>query len=150
MENQSTELSVIGSSVNDAVARGEYGEAMTLLAASWREAEPVGFRPCTLAEWPDIWVRFRVRGYPYSLARRWLAMNERDTVETVLSYIEEWNLTDYNNAPILLPDGERKLELLDDLEDQLVAWLVREFTIFWQRDLRSGGRKNSLAPSRSS
>lgn len=119
-----------------AIEAGEWSKAAALVSAAWREHAPPGFRPCTLPDYSDVWVRYRARGYPYSLRRKWQEVTgEAAIFELVLPYIEEWNVPDSNGQPLILPEGERTVALFDPMDIPLVFWLVRDFGTWLLRDL---------------
>lgn len=146
MGNTDTELAIVAGKVKEHIENGHWQEAMSELAGGWRADVPFGIRPCTNPAYPDVWVKFKTRGIPYSLNRKWRDMNNKDTIETVLCYVDSWNLTDLDGESIELPpQGERTEDLLDDVEDSVAYWLTLEFGLFWQGDLRRP-RKNSSEP----
>lgn len=133
MANSVSELSGQATAAIDA---GEWGKAATLVAAAWRENSPPGFRPCSLPDYPDVWVRYKARGYPYSLRRKWQeAAGEVEILELTLPYIEAWSLTGADSQPVALPDGARTAALLDAVDIALVFWLVRDFGRWIMQDL---------------
>lgn len=146
MSNTTTELSVLAAEVGKHIEAGEFQEASNTLSAGWREDMEFGMRPSTLPDFPDLWVRFATRGYPYSLARKWLDKNSDEMLLVMLGYVEEWNMIDLDSNPIALPEKEKRSpDLVDNVEDRILFWLVQQFQEFWQRDLRLP-RKNSQPP----
>jgi hypothetical protein len=143
---ESTELSAIARLVGAFIESGDWQSAANELAQGWHADIDLGLRHCvTQPEYPDLWVRFKTRGYPFRMLREWDRLDLDASVEKMLSYVEEWNLVDHDGNAVAL-DDERKVTLLDNVEDKVVAWLIGDFIRFWQRDLRTP-RKNSSRPS---
>jgi len=129
-----TELS---EQVSDYLENKQYVEAIGAVTRAWNEAGEFGVRHCSLPDYAETWVKFKTRGYPFSLREKWdNTTTYKDTLTIVLGYIADWNFTDISGQPIALPaDGSRPTELVDNLEDGLLFWLVREFTYFWLYEL---------------
>lgn len=131
-------VSELSGQATAAIEAGEWVKAAALVSAAWRENSPPGFRPCSLPEYTDVWVRYKARGYPYSLRRKWQeAMGEAAIFELVLPYVEEWSIPDSTGRPLALPEGERTAALFDSMDIPLVFWLVRDFGLWLMRDLTS-------------
>ena len=92
-------------------------------------------RVCPAPGLESVWVKFATRGYARKLRREWDAAKPDQMLEIVLRFVEAWSLTDINGAPIPLPAHPRAADVLDDCEDALVIWLLREFQQFWLYEL---------------
>ncbi len=101
---------------------------------------------CKEPQFPGAWVKFKTSGYPRKLRREWDNANANGTLEIILRYVEAWNIPALGGDVVALPAGERKADLMDDVEDALVAWLIRAFLNFWLNEL-TAARPNSLPPS---
>lgn len=109
--------------------RGEWERAMAALADAWRESGTApGVRHCTHPEFPEAWVRFRGHGYPFRL-RQDLdgARDDAVVLRIILPYVEDWNLTEVDGKPVDKPGGQAAPELLDNVDEALVVWLIGEF-----------------------
>ena len=125
------DASELSERIGGLVRENMFAEAAAELARAWREASAFGTRRCDLPEYPDVFVRFRARGYPFRLRQQWV--DEADAgalIELILPRVEEWNLTDVSGLAIALPNGERKAVILDEVDTPLVLWLIREFSQF--------------------
>jgi len=109
-------------------------------ASELSEREAFGRKMCDVPEYPDVWVQFKTTGYPFKLRRQWEALNSDQSIlsEIILPRITEWNFVDIGGAPVGLSSD---LSCLDDVDDSLVAWLIRAFFTFWRSDLYAP-RKN--------
>ena len=112
-------------------------------------AEKFGHYACDRAGFENVWVQFKPSGYPFGLRRRWLAdTNEVTTIETVLGYVQAWNVSALSGTPVTLPlNGDMRLvALVDQVDIAIVTWLIQSFATWLLRDV---GRppKNSLPPS---
>mgnify|MGYP001597417873 FL=1 len=111
-------------------------------------AERFGYYACDRAGFEQVWVQFRPSGYPFGLRRKWLAdTSEVSTIETVLGYVQDWQMPALDGAPIRLPQNGtlRTVELVDDVDIAVVTWLIQTFAAWLLRDV---GRppKNSSPP----
>lgn len=108
------------------------------------EEKEFGKVDCDLSEYPGVWVKFKTRGYPFKLRQQWRdAKDDAEIASITLRYIEAWGLVDIDGKDVPLPaTKDRPYDLLADVEDALVVWMVREFKKFWQFDLVSA-RPNS-------
>lgn len=136
-----TELS---DQVAAAVNEGQYSEAVGLVVRAWNAKSEFGLRHCPEPDHSGVWVRFYTTGYPFSMRKKWdAAKTASETLELVLPHIADWNVTDLNGKPVVLPaNGDRPVELVDNVEDSLLMWLIRDFTAFWWTELLLP-RKNS-------
>lgn len=120
---------------------------------------PFNHKTCDVPGYEHVWVQFRTSGYPRKLRREWDAAADVDaTLAIVLHYVQAWGLTDLSGQPAALPaarpwplpagltEAEHPARCLDEVEDAVVAWLVRVFTQFWLVELTTP-RPNSLPPS---
>jgi hypothetical protein len=123
---------------------GEYSEAAAAVVRAWNEHSTFGVRHCPLPGLTDLWVKFKTSGYPFKLRKQWdAAKTDTATLAVLLPYIVEWNLIDVDGQPVALPDvAERTVETVANIEDALLMWLIREFTVFWFTELLTP-RKNS-------
>ena len=116
--------------VRELAERNEYTEAMYAIASAWQEASPPNLRICTLPEYPGVWAKFRLTGYPYAMRRELReAQSETDydaTLTIILRYVVEWNLLDVHGNIIPLPP-QRDFTLLAEADEGLVVWLIRQF-----------------------
>lgn len=137
-----TELSV-PARVAQHLEAGEYAEAIHAIVREWNDRSEFGVRHCPMDGHTDRWVKFKTSGYPFGLRRKWdAARSDTETLSLILPYVIEWNLVNLDGQPISLPDGARPTDLLDDVEDQVLMWLIREFVVFWLGELLQP-RKNS-------
>ncbi len=111
----------------------DYVAAATAVAHAWNEASEFGTRHCPLPGYTDRWVKFKTSGYPFGLRRKWdEAKTDAATLTIALKYVAAWNLTGIDGQPVELPaDGTRPIELVDNIEDALLMWLIRDFVLFW-------------------
>ena len=106
-------------------------------------SETFGLKTCDVPTYGHVWVQWKTSGYPRKLRREWDAANADATLAIVLRYVASWSLTDLDGAAVpLVPETA----CLDNVEDAVVAWLVRAFVQFWLLEL-SAPRPNSSAPS---
>lgn len=136
----------MGTELSDQIVKqlgdGDYRAAAAEVAHAWNEHSEFGTRHCPLPGFTDAWVKFKTSGYPFGLRKRWDAATVMEQIEIVLRYVADWNLCDLDGKLVELPaDGTRPLELADNLEDALLMWLYREFTLFWLTELLAP-RKN--------
>ena len=107
------------------------------------ETDPFGLKHCDVPTYEHVWCQWKTSGYPRKLRREWDGANAHDTLCIVLRYVAAWGVTDLaGNAVTLAPDPA----CLDDVEDGVVAWLVRAFVGFWLVEL-TAPRPNSSPPS---
>ena len=103
---------------------------------------------CTQPEYPETWVRFKDRGYPFKLRREIEPLTtDQQMLPVILPYVVEWNLTGLDGQPVTLPAGEREAALLDNVDEIVASWLVRAF--FEHRGALIRPRPNSSPPSTS-
>ena len=106
-------------------------------------SETFGHKVCDVPTYEHVWVEFKTSGYPRKLRREFDAANATETLGIVLRYVAEWGMTDLAGQPVThSPD----VACLDDVEDAVVAWLVRTFVSFWLVEL-TAPRPNSSPPS---
>jgi len=105
--------------------------------------ETFGLYRCDVPEYPSAWVKFKLTGYPFKLRRQIDdAANDREVMLLILPRIEAWSVVDAGGQA--LPEPAECLaqpELLDELEDALLYWIVRVFYDFWRIKLLTP-RKN--------
>lgn len=95
-----------------------------------------GTKTCDVAGYEACWVQFKLSGYPRRLRREWDASDNADaTWAIVMRYVTGWKLTDLAGNDVPLPDGDRPLSIVDDVEDAVVTWLTRAFIQFWLVEL---------------
>jgi hypothetical protein len=104
--------------------------------------QPFGTKACDVPGYQDCWVQFKTSGYPRKLRREWVAADAEQTWAILMRYTLAWSLRDLSGAAVPLPDTDRPMALLDDVEEAVAAWIVRAFTEFWLKDL-SSPRPNS-------
>lgn len=97
-------------------------------------------------EYPDVWVKFKTSGYPFSLTRTLDKSKDADeSLNIVLRYVMDWSLTDIDGQPVTLPAlAERQSSILDNVDESLATWLIRSFYEVRAEIIKS---KNSLPPS---
>jgi len=139
-----SERAGLAGQIAEHVEAKEWREAAAAVARAWDEASPFGVRHCPLPGYTDVWVKFKTSGYPFSLRRKWdEAKTDTATLGLILPYVVEWNLTDVDGQAVDLPAaGERSIETVANIEDALLMWLIREFSVFWFTELLTP-RKNS-------
>ena len=94
---------------------------------------------CPLEGYKDTWVEFRDKGWTFGDRRRVEdSMSDSMALTIILGYVEKWNLKDASGAEIPV---KRDLEVLDEVDDVLVTWLIRAW--FQTRIQRSATPKNS-------
>ena len=98
---------------------------------------------CDAPGFEGMWVRYRTRGYPFSLRDEWKAVNDRGALDILKRYIEDWNVMDTAGQPVALSELPARF---DDVEETIIVWLITSFAHFWRMELPSA-RKNSSAPS---
>jgi len=125
-----------------AIEAKEWTRAQRLINDERREQTGDGKRYCTLPEYPGAWGRFKDRGYPFSLRRDYdmASLNDIQTIEAILPFVEEWNMPGIGGADVVLNGAVRKAELLDDVDEMLIGWLIREFSLHRRELMRP--RKN--------
>ena len=134
--------SELSEQIRERVEAGEWAQAMMSLAEAWNDASEFGTVACGLPDYPDVWVRFATHGYPFSLRRQWSEANDDSSVVSIiLPRVVSWSICDVSGNPVPLPDGERTVSLIDNVDEALVVWLSRAFFVFWRRDLPTP-RKN--------
>ena len=135
-----TEMSEL---IKQHVAAGEYSEAAAAVARAWNESGTFGVRHCPLPDFTEVWVQFKTSGYPFGLRRKWdEAKTDAATLDVLLPYVVAWNMADVDGQPVELPPvGARTIETVSNIEDALLMWLIREFTVFWFTELLAP-RKN--------
>lgn len=136
--------------IQDDLERGAWAAAHQELLTAWRDAVPFGFCPCEVLEYSECFVTFKTSGYPFALRNKWSEVrDDKEALEIVLRYVESWKLKDVNGNDVPLPpevkDAARGASILDNVEDALVAWLIRRFSRFFLREL-SHERKNFSPP----
>ena len=118
------------------ITLGQHGVGMS---------ESFNRKTCEVEGFESLWVDFKTSGYPRKLRREWDAADSDGVLGIILRYVKGWNLTDVEGKPITLTP-ERPTSLLDDVEDAVVVWLIRDFQAFWLWELPQP-RKNSSPPS---
>ncbi len=105
-----------------------------------------GIRKSPNPEYPDVWVQFKTSGYPFSLNRTLdKSKDPLFTMQTVLSYVIAWNMTDIDGKAIELPmNGARGPEILDNVDEALTTWIIKAF---YENRAEIIKAKNSLPPS---
>ena len=103
------------------------------------EGAPFGTKQCDVPGYEDCWVRFALSGYPRRLRREWMAADYNQTWAIVMRYVTAWQVRDIPGQAVELPPEQaaRAYEIVDDVEEAVVGWLVRSFSEFWLRDLPS-------------
>ena len=96
---------------------------------------PFGRATCDQDGYTGVWVQFKTSGYPFGLRRKWDKAKTDEALAIVLSYVEAWNLPDISGKVVTLTNGQRTIDLVDDVEDVLVLWLMRAFSTFWLTEL---------------
>lgn len=130
------EISELSGQIAEYLKAGEYARAHYELLTAWNEASEFGRVNCEVPEYSGAWVKFKTRGYPFGLRKQWDESSDNIwLIETILKYVDEWSLTDFNGQPIELPDGARPAALLDNLEDAVMVWLIGAFRYFWRATL---------------
>ncbi len=137
--------SELSEQIKNHLEAGEYAQANALLMIEWRQRSEFGVARCNLPEYSEVWVRFKTSGYPFSLRREWEAADEEETFRIMAAHVEDWNLPDLSGGVVAL-DGDLSKTILDQVEESLLWWMVREFVNFWRVDLMTP-RKNSSPPS---
>lgn len=98
--------------------------------------EPVmtefGKKICDIPGYTDCWVQFKTSGYPRKLRREWDAADMAGAWAIVVRYTLAWNLRDMNNQPVALGSD---YAAMDDVEDNMVTWIIRSFTNLWLVEL---------------
>ena len=125
-----TIASELSEQIIQAVSDKEWSKVLRLTDEARREQLGDGRRHCTQPEYPEVWVKFRDRGYPFSLRKDYdeAPLTDMQAIVIVLGYVEEWMLSDMAGQPVLLPaNGARKPELLGNVDEMIVAWIIREF-----------------------
>ncbi len=144
MATEMSEHTGLAGQIAGHVEAKEWREAAAAVARAWDEASAFGLRHCPLPGYTDVWVQFKTSGYPFSLRRKWdEAKTDTATLAIILPYVVAWNLTDVDGHPVELPPaGERSIQTVENIEDGLLMWLIREFNTFWFTELLTP-RKNS-------
>lgn len=139
-----TEMSDQSIQIAQMITEHDYSGALKMLSELWNAHGEFGLRHCTVAGFEQLWVKYQITGYPFSLRRKWdEAKTDRATLELLLPHVAEWNLTTLDGQALELPDvAERKVELVDNVEDQVLMWMIRDFAAFWLTELLLP-RKNS-------
>jgi hypothetical protein len=106
-------------------------------------SETFGHKVCDVPTYEHVWVDFKQNGYPRKLRREWDAADADETLRIVLRYVVAWSVTDLDGQAV---ENTSDGACLDNVEDAVVAWLVRAFVKFWLAEL-SLPRPNSSAPS---
>jgi hypothetical protein len=72
----------------------------------------------------DLWVDFREDRWTFGDRRKVVgAFNDAVAMDIILGYVEKWNVKDINGEAVELGD-ERGIEILDNVEDDVVVWLI--------------------------
>jgi len=123
---------------------GEFSQAVESIMAAWNERDEFGTRHCPLPGYTDRWVKFKTRGYPFSLRKRWDdAKTDTAIFGLILPYVVDWNLVDVDGQSVPVPTNSVDyLADIGNIEDAVLMWLVREFNLFWFSELLAP-RKNS-------
>ncbi len=97
-------------------------------AMAQREDE-FGVYRCDTPEYPDAWVRFRLTGYPFKLRRQMEEItNDREAMLLMLPRVADWSVRDADGREMPSPaECLAQPELLDNLEDPILFWLMRAF-----------------------
>lgn len=85
---------------------------------------------CPIPEYAGTWVKFRNVGYPFSLRRRLdeAKLDDMAIIEIILPFVEGWGLADVKGKAVKLPPADkRKSEVLDSVEEGVIAWLIGTF-----------------------
>jgi hypothetical protein len=106
-------------------------------------SETFGHKVCDVPGYEHVWCQFATSGYPRKLRREWDAADSDEIQRIFLRYITAWHLTDVAGAVV---ENTREPACLDNVEDAVVVWLLRAFTLFWLKEL-TAPRPNSLLPS---
>lgn len=143
MATELSEQSTLNERVGKHLDSGDYALALAEIGYAWNEKSEWGTRRCTLVGFEDVFVKFKTRGYPFSLRKKWQeAVTHDDTaLLLILPYVVAWNFRDIDGNPVELPEGDRATSLFDNIEDGLLMWLIREFNLFWFTELLAP-RKN--------
>ena len=99
-------------------------------------SETFGTKTCDVVGYEACYVTFATRGYPRRLRKEWDETTGADgTWAIVMRYVTAWKIIDLAGADVPLPDGERPLTLVDNVEDAVVTWITRAFVNFWLVEL---------------
>lgn len=72
----------------------------------------------------DVWVEFREDRWTFGDRRKISeSFSDSVTMGIILGYVDAWNVKDINGKDIEL-GKERGIEVLDNVEDDIVVWLV--------------------------
>lgn len=109
---------------------------MAQLAEQTGAAQPFGRYVCDMPHWKNVWVQFKTYGYQFKLRQQWFdAQTDRAVLDLLLPHVQEWNMLTVTCYPIDLPDSGRTSDMLDDVDEAVVLWLIRTFWKFWRTDL---------------
>ena len=107
------------------------------------ETDVFGRKACDVPTYEHVFVQFKTQGYPRKLRREWDEADADLMLRIVLRYVATWGVTDLDGAAVAYSADPA---CLDNVEDGVVAWLIRDFVVFWLREL-TAPRPNSLPPS---
>ena len=96
------------------------------------ETEKFGLKHCDLPTFEHVWVLFKTSGYPRKLRKEWDSADANQTLDIVLRYVAAWGVTDLANNVV---ENTGDSVCLNEVEDAVVAWLVRAFVKFWLAEL---------------
>ncbi len=91
-----------------------------------------GKKFCDVPGYGDCWVQFKTSGYPRKLRREWDAANADGVWAIVTRYTLDGSLLDLAASQVKLPAS---YESVGNVEDAVVAWVLRAFIAFWLTEL---------------
>ena len=112
------------------------------LAQQQTATEEFGLYRCDLPEHAQEWVRFKLTGYPFKLRRELDgAENDQAVMLLILQRVIDWSVHDAEGNAMPAPaECIARPELLDNLEDPMLYWIVRSF--YSHRAMLNSPRKN--------
>ena len=83
----------------------------------------------------NTWVEFKKSGYPFKLSRQLKDSNkENEILDIVLGYVTACHIPTLDDAWL---DAVATKDALDNVDEQLVVWVIREFYEFRQERMYS-------------
>ena len=88
--------------IDESLKENNWRAAMAHLSDAWLDEVELGWRPCTRPEYQECWVRFKDKGYPFSLRHQLdtAKLNDVEVLEIILPFIVDWKLVDLDGGDL--------------------------------------------------